>query len=205
MREPGLDEDSIAIGERRTAYEGFFRIDRFRLRHRLFAGGWSPELSREVFLRHNAAGILLYDPIRDELVLIEQFRLAAHLAGFAAWQLEIVAGIIETGESTADVARREAREEAGLPVIGDLVQIHRFLTSPGGSTETVDLFCGRVDATDAGGIHGLADESEDIRVVVMSTAAALALVAEGRIENGFTLLALHWFAANREALRLKWR
>jgi ADP-ribose pyrophosphatase len=205
MREPGLDEDSIVIGERRTAYEGFFRIDQFRLRHRLFAGGWSPELSREVFLRHNAAGILLYDPIRDELVLVEQFRLAAHLAGFAAWQIEIVAGIIETGESTAEVARREAQEEAGLPVIGDLVPIHRFLTSPGGSTETVDLFCGRVDATNAGGIHGLADESEDIRVAVMSTAAALALVAEGRIENGFTLLALHWFAANREALRLAWR
>src|SRR4051794_3116855 len=102
----GVDEDSIAISERRTAYSGYFRIDQFRLRHRLFAGGWSPELSREVFLRHNAAGILLYDPVRDELVLIEQFRLAAHLAGFAAWQLEIVAGIIETGESTADVARR---------------------------------------------------------------------------------------------------
>jgi ADP-ribose pyrophosphatase len=200
-----LDEDSIAVRERRTAYSGFFRIDQFRLRHRLFAGGWSPELSREVFLRHNAAGILLYDPIRDELVLVEQFRLAAHLAGFAAWQIEIVAGIIETGESAAEVARREAQEEAGLPVIGDLVPIHRFLTSPGGSTETVDLFCGRVDATNAGGIHGLADESEDIRVAVMSTAATLALVAEGRIENGFTLLALHWFAANREALRLAWR
>lgn len=200
-----MDEDSIAISDRRTAYSGFFRIDQFRLRHRLFAGGWSPELSREVFLRHNAAGILLWDPIRDELVLIEQFRLAAHLAGFAAWQLEIVAGIIETGESTADVARREAQEEAGLPIIGDLVPIHRFLTSPGGSTETVDLFCGRVDASNAGGIHGLADESEDIRVVVMSSAAALALVAEGRIDNGFTLLALHWFAANREALCLRWR
>jgi ADP-ribose pyrophosphatase len=200
-----LDEDSIAISDRKTAYSGFFRIDRFRLRHRLFAGGWSAELSREVFLRHNAAGILLWDPIRDELVLIEQFRLAAHLAGFAAWQLEIVAGIIEAGESTADVARREAQEEAGLPVIGDLVPIHRFLTSPGGSTETVDLFCGRVDASTAGGIHGLADESEDIRVVVMSSAAALALVAEGRIDNGFTLLALHWFAANRDALRLRWR
>jgi ADP-ribose pyrophosphatase len=200
-----LDEDSIAISDRRTAYSGFFRIDQFRLRHRLFAGGWSPELSREVFLRHNAAGILLWDPIRDELVLIEQFRLAAHLAGFAAWQLEIVAGIIETGESTADVARREAQEEAGLPIIGDLVPIHRFLTSPGGSTETVDLFCGRVDASNAGGIHGLADESEDIRVVVMSSAAALARVAEGTIDNGFTLLALHWFAANREALCLRWR
>ncbi len=115
-----MDEDSIVISERRTVYKGFFRIDHFRLRHRLFAGGWSPELSREVFLRHNAAGILLYDPGRDEIVFIEQFRLAAHLAGFAAWQLEIVAGIIDTDESAAAVARREAAEEAGLAVIGEV-------------------------------------------------------------------------------------
>lgn len=200
-----MNEDSIAIGERRTVYRGFFRIDHFLLRHRLFAGGWSAELSREVFLRHDAAGILLYDPGRDELVLIEQFRLAAHLAGFAAWQLEIVAGIIDKDETAAAVARREAQEEAGLAVIGETVPIHRFMTSPGGSTETVDLFCGRIDASAAGGIHGLADESEDIRVVVKSYDEAMALLASGRIENGYTLLALHWLAANRETLRRQWR
>jgi ADP-ribose pyrophosphatase len=200
-----LDEDSIAISERRTVYRGYFRIDHFSLRHRLFAGGWSTELSREVFLRHNAVGILLYDPQRDELVLIEQFRLAAHLAGFAAWQLEIVAGIIDKDETAAAVARREAREEAGLSVIGEVVPIHRFLTSPGGSTETVDLFCGRIDASAAAGIHGLADESEDIRVVVKSYDEAMTLLRSGRIENGYTLLALHWFAASRESLRRQWR
>jgi ADP-ribose pyrophosphatase len=200
-----LDEDSIAINERETVYRGFFRVDRFLLRHRLFAGGWSAELSREVFLRHDAAGILLYDPRRDEIVLIEQFRLAAHLAGFAAWQLEIVAGIIDSDESAAAVARREAEEEAGLAVIGEVVPIHRFMTSPGGSTETVDLFCGRVDASAAGGIHGLADESEDIRAVVKSYAEAMGLLNAGKIENGYTLLALHWLAANREALRRQWR
>jgi ADP-ribose pyrophosphatase len=200
-----LDEDSIAINERETVYRGFFRVDRFLLRHRLFAGGWSAELSREVFLRHDAAGILLYDPRRDEIVLIEQFRLAAHLAGFAAWQLEIVAGIIDSDESAAAVARRETEEEAGLAVIGEVVPIHRFMTSPGGSTETVDLFCGRVDASAAGGIHGLADESEDIRAVVKSYAEAMGLLNAGKIENGYTLLALHWLAANREALRRQWR
>jgi ADP-ribose pyrophosphatase len=200
-----LDEDSIAINERETVYRGFFRVDHFLLRHRLFAGGWSAELSREVFLRHDAAGILLYDPQRDEIVLIEQFRLAAHLAGFAAWQLEIVAGIIDSDESAAAVARREAEEEAGLAVIGEVVPIHRFMTSPGGSTETVDLFCGRVDASAAGGIHGLAEESEDIRAVVKSYAEAMGLLNAGKIENGYTLLALHWLAANREALRRQWR
>jgi ADP-ribose pyrophosphatase len=199
-----LDEDAIDIRERKTVYQGFFRIDHFRLRHRLYAGGWSPELSREIFLRHNAAVILLYDPQRDTLVLIEQFRLAAHLAGFPAWQLEIVAGIIDKDEPAAAVARREAQEEAGLAVIGDILPIHRFLPSPGGSTETVDLFCGRVDAGNAGGIHGLTDESEDIKVVVKSTDEAFTLLEAGKIQNAFTLIALHWFAAKRETLRRLW-
>jgi ADP-ribose pyrophosphatase len=199
-----LDEDAIDIRERKTVYQGFFRIDHFRLRHRLYAGGWSPELSREIFLRHNAAAILLYDPQRDTLVLIEQFRLAAHLAGFPAWQLEIVAGIIDKDEPAAAVARREAQEEAGLAVIGDILPIHRFLPSPGGSTETVDLFCGRVDAGNAGGIHGLTDESEDIKVVVKSTDEAFTLLEAGKIQNAFTLIALHWFAAKRETLRRLW-
>jgi ADP-ribose pyrophosphatase len=199
-----LDEDAIDIRERKTVYQGFFRMDHFRLRHRLYAGGWSPELSREVILRHNAAAILLYDPQRDTLVFIEQFRLPAHLAGFPAWQLEIVAGIIDRDESADAVARREAEEEAGLSVIGEIVPIHRFLPSPGGSTETVDLFCGRVDASNAGGIHGLADESEDIKVVVKSVNEAFAMLEAGVIQNAFTLIALHWFAAKRETLRRLW-
>ncbi len=199
-----MDEDAIDIRERKTVYQGFFRIDHFRLRHRLYAGGWSRELSREIFLRHNAAAILLYDPQRDALVFIEQFRLAAHLAGFPAWQLEIVAGIIDKDEPAAAVARREAQEEAGLSIIGEILPIHRFLPSPGGSTETVDLFCGRVDAGNAGGIHGLADESEDIKVVVKSTDEAFALLEAGKIQNAFTLIALHWFAAKRETLRRLW-
>src|SRR6185437_14749957 len=108
-------------------YRGFFRIDHYRLRHRLYSGVWSAELSREVFERGSAAAVLPYDPERDCVVLVEQFRLAAHLAGFPAWQTEIVAGIIEPGEEAASVACREAREEAGLAIIGELVPIHRFL------------------------------------------------------------------------------
>ena len=200
-----MNDAAIEILDRETAYQGFFRIDRYRLRHRLYSGGWSATLSREVFERGRAVALLLYDPERDAIVLIEQFRLAAHLAGFAAWQLEIVAGIVDrTDEAEAEVARREAREEAGLAVIGELVPIHRFLTSPGGTTETVALFCGRVDAGAAGGIHGLADEDEDIKVVVKPYAEAELLLRAGRIDNAFTLLALYWLAANRLELRRLW-
>lgn len=201
-----MSEDALEILDRETAYQGFFRIDRYRLRHRLFSGGWSPVLVREVFERGRAAGVLLYDPARDAVVLIEQFRLPAHLAGLSAWQLEIVAGIVDReGESEADVARREAKEEAGLTVLGELVPIHRFLTSPGGSTETVALFCGRVDSTGAGGIHGHPDEHEDIKVVVKSYSEAMRLVRERAIDNGFALLSLYWLAANRAKLRRRWR
>lgn len=198
--------DAIEIIDRETAYHGFFRIDRYRLRHRLYSGGWSGELTREIFERGNAVAVLLYDPQRDALVLVEQFRLPAHLAGVAAWQIEIVAGVIDRpGESAIDVVHREAKEEAGLAIEGEVLPIHRYLTSPGGSTETVSLYCGRVDAGDAGGIHGLADEQEDIKVVVKSYDETMALLRAGKIDNGFTIVALYWLAANRERLRREWR
>src|SRR5262245_45843962 len=130
-----MDDDRVEILEERAAYQGFFRIDHYRLRHRLHAGGWSGVLEREAIKRRPAVGVLLYDPDRDAVVLVEQFRLPAHLAGCAAWQIEIVAGLVDPGESVEEVARRETREEAGLDVLGDLVPIHHYLTSPGGTTE----------------------------------------------------------------------
>ena len=201
-----VDDKAVQILDREIAYQGFFRIERYRLRHRLHAGGWSPELEREVFERGAAVAVLLYDPERDAVVLVEQFRLAAHLAGFSAWQVEVVAGIVDRdGEAEPEVARREAQEEAGLAIRGELVPIHRCLTSPGGTTETVALFCGRVDSRNAGGIHGVASEHEDIKVVVRSYRDAMRLVRAQKIDNAFTLLALHWLAANRAALRRRWR
>jgi ADP-ribose pyrophosphatase len=201
-----MSDDALQILERETAYRGFLRIDRYRMRHRRYDGGWSAEIRREVMERGRAVGLLLYDPARDAVVLIEQFRLPAHLAGLSAWHLEIVAGLVDhAGESEAAVAKREAEEEAGLVVIGDLLPVHRFLTSPGATTETVTILCGRVDATEAGGIHGLADEHEDIKVVVKSADEAIDLARSGKIENAVTLLALYWLADNRAELRRRWR
>ena len=198
--------DALEILDRKTVYRGFFRVDLYHLRHRLFDGGWSPTLSREVFDRGRTVGVLLYDPAQDTVVLVEQFRLPAHLAGFPAWQLEIVAGIVDhDGETEAAVAHREAQEEAGLAIIGDLIPVHRYMPSPGGSSERIDLFCGRVDARNAGGIHGLAAEHEDIRVVAKTYREAMKLLRSDRIANGPTVLALQWLAANRAKLRRRWR
>ncbi|HZT52239.1 MAG TPA: NUDIX domain-containing protein [Stellaceae bacterium] len=198
--------DDIEIIERDTVYRGFFRIERFRLRHRLYRGGWSAPIEREVFERDLAVGVLLYDPAADALVLIEQFRLPPLVAGLPAWQTEIVAGIVDPRDgSEAEVARREAQEEAGIAIIGELVPIHRYMPSPGGSSEILALYCGRVDSRAAGGFHGIADEHEDIKVVVLDYRAAMRRLRAGEIVNGPTVLALYWLAANRARLRRRWK
>lgn len=193
----------VDLIEKRTVFDGYFRIDRFRIRHSLHDGGMSEPLDREVFERGHVAAVLPVDPVRDEVVLIEQFRIGPYAAGWHPWLLEGVAGIIGDGETAEDVARREAMEEAGCEIT-DLVPIIRYLSSPGACTETVDLFCGRVDAGRAGGVHGLDEEGEDIRVVVYSLEAAIALLDERKIVNGKTIIALQWLALNYDRLKDRW-
>jgi len=191
------------ILEEETGYDGFFELKRFRLRHPLYAGGWSRELVRERVERKRAAAVLLYDPESDRVVLIEQFRIGALEAGRGAWMLETVGGLVEEGETPADVARREAVEEAGCEV-STLVPICEFYVSPGTATEYIHLYCGRVDASGAGGIHGLEDEGEDIRVEVMSSDAAIAELCSGRANSTSIIVALQWLALHRKRLRKEW-
>ncbi len=196
--------DDVEIIARETAYRGYFKLIRYRLRHRRFGGGMSAALSREVFERGHAAALLPYDPVRDQVVLIEQFRVGAYAAGREPWLTEIVAGIIEDGQTPEQVVRRELMEEAGLELIGQPHPVADFLVSPGGSSETLTLFCGRVDARGAHGIHGLSDEGEDIRVFAVDVGEALAGLETGRIDNGPAIIALQWLALNRRTLRRRW-
>lgn len=186
-----------------TLFQGFFRMVRYRLKHRLFGGGWGPEISREVFERGHAAVMLPYDPRRDQLVMQEQFRVGAVATSDQPWLLELVAGIIDEGETAEQVVRREAMEEAGLEV-GRVEHLFSYLVSPGGTTERIDLFVGEVDATNAGGIHGLESEGEDIRVQVVDRAQAVALLQSGGLDNAATIIALQWLALNGDALRRRW-
>ncbi len=198
-----MSRDDVEILETQTVWKGFFRMDRVRLRHRLFAGGWGQPITREVFERGHAAALLPYDPVRDEVVLIEQFRAAAMTAGAEPWLVEIVAGIIEEGETGEDVARRETVEEAGCEVT-DIIPVMDVFTTPGGSSERIAIFVGRVNTQGVGGIHGLADEGEDIRVFTESLDAALARVASGGIVNVIAIAALQWLALNREEIQARW-
>jgi ADP-ribose diphosphatase len=187
-----------------TGFQGHLGVDIVRFRHRLFAGGWSGERVWHLIRRGAAAAVLLYDPERDGVVLIEQFRLAALFAGRSPWQIEAVAGLVDTDETPAEVARRETREEANLDPIGPLLPIQTMMPAAGSLDEAVYLYCGRVDSRGAGGIHGLADEHEDIRVVVKTVAEIEVMLDTGQIENAHTLICLYWLLRHRDRLRREW-
>jgi ADP-ribose pyrophosphatase len=191
----------VELLHRETVFQGYFRVDRYRLRHRLFGGGWSRPLQRELFERGHAAAVLPYDPQRDSVLLIEQFRIGPYAHGGSPWQIEIVAGIIHDAETAADVARREALEEAGCSIGPELLPIAAYYMSPGAVSEHLTLFCAPTDLTGAGGIHGVADEDEDIRVHVLPFATALEWLAAGRIQNTPAIIALQWLALNRARLQ----
>lgn len=194
----------VEIIEAATAFERFLRMEVVRFRHRRFSGEWSEPLTHDVLRRGQAVAVVLYDPDRDAVVLVEQLRLPALLAGASPWQIEVVAGLIDAGEPPQSVAIRETREEAGLALGGELVPIQRYLPSPGASDESVLLFCARVDATAASGVHGLPEEGEDIRVVVKTMAEIEAMLDAGAVENGHTLVALYWLVRHRDELRRRW-
>ncbi|WP_455425761.1 ADP-ribose diphosphatase [Dryocola sp. LX212] len=198
-----LAKNDVEIIARETLYRGFFSLESYRFRHRLFNGGMSGEVRREIFERGHAAVLLPYDPVRDEVVLIEQIRIAAYDTSATPWLLELVAGMIEEGESVEDVARRESVEEAGL-IVGRSKPVLSYLASPGGTSERSSILVGEVDATTAKGIHGLESENEDIRVHVVSREQAYRLVEEGTIDNAASVIALQWLQLHYEKLREEW-
>ena len=197
-------KNDVEIIARETLYTGFFSLVRYRFRHRLFNGGMSGEVQREIFERGHAAVLLPYDPVRDEVVLIEQIRIAAFDTSDTPWLLEMVAGMIEVGESDEEVARREADEEAGLAV-GRVKRMLSYLASPGGTSERTAVLVGEVDATQASGIHGLVDENEDIRVHVVGREQAYQWVEEGTIDNAASVIALQWLQLHYESLKNEWK
>ncbi|MGB0684422.1 MAG: NUDIX domain-containing protein [Magnetovibrionaceae bacterium] len=196
----GLTAADVTVNSKETVFDGYFQIDRYHLTHQRFEGGEPLSVVREIFERGHAVAVVLFDPVEDCFVLVEQFRIGAftpldhpHFAHIETpWMLEIVAGIIDEGETPEAVAKRECREETGLEV-SDLFPLCQYFATPGGSSEAVFLFGGRVDATKAGGHHGLEHEGEDIRVHVVGRQEVYGLMDQGRITNAMTLIGLQWF------------
>ncbi len=193
----------VRVLDEKTVWSGHFSMRRLTLQHRRFAGGWSDPLVREVFDRGDAIAVLPYDPGTDSLVMIEQFRPGAMRGDDSPWMLELIAGVVEDGESDEDVVHREAKEEAACE-LSELIPIATVYPSAGACTEQVRLFCGRVNKAAIGGLHGLQDEGEDILVHSVAREDALQMLADNLIPNGHTLIALQWLHIHGAALQERW-
>lgn len=180
-------------------FDKYFRLEEYSLSHELFAGGNSEILTREIFERGSVVALLPYDPVQRKVVLIEQFRAGAIHDENTPWLIECIAGVVEAGEGVDQVALRESQEEAGCE-ISRLHRISRYYVSPGGATEQCTLYCGIVDSSGVGGVHGLAEENEDIRVEVIDVEQAYAWVRDGRIKSSATIIALQWLELNQHRL-----
>ncbi len=191
--------DDVEVISQRPLYQGFFQLQEYRFRHKLFAGGWSEEVRREVFERGHAVVVLPYDPARDQVVLIEQIRIPALATSSRPWLLELVAGMIDAGETRDDVAVRELFEETGLECSA-MTAVSQYLPSPGGCSERLYFYWAKIDASKAQGLHGLCDEHEDIRLHVMSRQQAYTLLKQGQIDNGATVIGLQWLQLNYQEL-----
>ncbi|WP_018982881.1 ADP-ribose diphosphatase [Salinimonas chungwhensis] len=196
--------DDVKVSGTRPLYEGFFKTTQYEFTHKLFNGGWSGPVKREVFERGHAVAVLPYDPHTNEFVLIEQFRIGALATSDKPWLIEIVAGIIDEGETSETVCHREAKEEAGIE-FDQLTKALSYLSSPGGTTERIDIFVAQTDATTAHGVHGLDSESEDICVHRVHESQALEWLKNGHIDNAATIIALQWFFMNKQELLKSWQ
>jgi ADP-ribose pyrophosphatase len=199
-----MSDEKAELVSHEVAFKGYFQVGRYVFRHTLHKGGMSGPISREVFERGHAGAVLLYDPQRDEVVMIRQFRAGAYVAGHHPWVWEVVAGIFEENESAEDLVRREAKEEANLEV-GELLPISSVMLTPGACSESCKLFLGRVDSSKAGGVFGLASENEDILVKALPFAEAYALVERDEVDNAIGVIALLWLALHRDEVRKRWR
>ncbi|WP_340678465.1 ADP-ribose diphosphatase [Paraglaciecola sp.] len=193
----------VKIIKTEALYNGFFKMVKYAFRYRLFQGGWSKVVEREIFERGHAVAVLLYDPLLAEFVLIEQVRIGALATSDSPWLIEIVAGIIEPGEEPEEVCKRESVEEAGVE-ISCLRKALSYLASPGGTTERLHIYVAKVDASKAHGVHGLDYESEDILVHRVAEQQAMAWLEDGVLENAATLIALQWFALNKSKVLQEW-
>lgn len=198
-----FSKSDVEICQRQTSYDGYLKVDKLLLKHRLVLGGWSEEMQREIQIKSGAIAILLLDPARMEVVLVRQFRVGMIDEGQTPWLLELVAGMTEEGESPQDVAVRESEEEADCTP-QNIVKICSYYNSPGTTNEKVHLFCGQVDSSKAGGVFGLDSEHEDIEVVVLSVKQLQQAVESGLINNAMTIIASLWLEKHLDAIVNQW-
>lgn len=196
-----FDRNDVALLGSDLVYRGFHQIRKLRLKHRLYRGGWSEAMDREVSVRNGAAAAIVYDPVLDAVLLVEQFRAPIFDAGGKPWSLEVVAGMLDKqGESPEALIRRELEEEAGIVPYG-LEKVTSYWVSPGGSSSCMHLFVALADLSAAGGVFGVASEHEDIHAIVLPRAGLLQSMLAQENGNGATLIGMFWLEANAQRLQ----
>lgn len=197
-----LGPETVHVSARRQPYASFFAVEEYDLSWPRFGGGHGPAVTRAAFVSGDAVTVLPYDPVRDRVLLVEQFRAGPFARGDRhPWLLEAVAGRIDPGETPEDAARREAEEEAGLRM-GDLLPVAAYYSTPGAKTEYLYSFVGLSDLRDGtAGVFGLADEAEDIRGHLVAFDALIGLIASGEVNNGPLILTALWLQRERGRLR----
>lgn len=194
---PQFQHNDLHILSEETLYQGHFQLKKITFKHKLFRGGMSGEVLRELLVKGAAAAVIAYDPKLDSVVLVEQVRIGAYEAqsNRSPWLLELIAGMVEQGEAPEDVAVRESLEEAGV-TITNLEHAMSVWDSPGGAYERLHLFLGLVDSRNIGGVYGLPEENEDILVHVIPREQAYQWVQNGKIDNVIAVLGLQWLQLN---------
>lgn len=192
----------VVVAARRQPYAQFFTLEEYDVAWRRFDGAMSATVTRAAFVSGDAVTVLPYDPVRDLVLVVEQFRAGPLARGDEqCWQIEAVAGRVDNGETPEAAARREAVEEAGL-ALADLIPVARYYPSPGAVSEYIYSYVALVDLADAvTGVFGLAEEAEHIRTHVIGFDRLMALVASGEIENAPLILTALWLQRERGRLR----
>ncbi|MEL0611908.1 NUDIX domain-containing protein [Marinomonas arenicola] len=200
---PTYSQKDVDIINDECVYKGFFEMHKLTLKHKKFNGEWSQPMTREMMVRGDAVCVLLFDPVADKVLLIEQFRPSLPKSE-SPWLIELVAGMVEEGEDDEEVARRESLEEAGVTV-KRLEYLFKFVPSPGGLVEYLRMYAGEFDASavDVNRTHGLDEENEDIRLHLLDADDAIALL-DSDVENASTIMGLQWFALNKDKLLKRW-
>jgi len=184
----------VEISNVENAYKGFFRIRKYTFHHTLYQGGVSKSLTREVFERGNSAAVLLYDPAWDIIALVEQFRIGAYVNGNKSpWTKELIAGMIENCDTPENTVIRETKEEAGISIT-EIRKLGTVLLSPGGSSESCDVFVAFADLSNVGGYFGNKHEGEDIKVTVYPYKDVVNMVNSGEICSATAVIAIQWLS-----------
>jgi len=183
------------VFKKKNLFDGFFKMNEISLKYKKYDGSWSNEIKRELFGGAQVSAVLPFDPIKKKIVLIRQFRPGTISKNTNNYLNEIVAGIIDPGESPEIAAKRECLEETGYK-IKKLTPIQGYFPAPGSSESFYHLFLGEVDSKNGKKIMGLDNENEDILVESFKVNQVKKMMQEGKFINGLTLIAIQWFFLN---------